>query len=128
MENTASQRNRQTAMGGLLGEFTLETFNEFFNAYKATNVMAPEALMVLEHFFPALNEFFDLCDNLTEDMIMDHVKVYWYSYTNMVASSDYIRAKSKHYYEPEFSNVSINMSEEDTQNYNTDDGACFGKV
>lgn len=115
-------------MGELLGKFTLAMFDEFFDAFKMTNSMAPEALLALEHFVPALNEFFELCDNLTDDMIMDHVKVYWYSYTNMVASGDYIRAKSKHYYEPEFSNVSVNMNEEESENYNTDDGACFGKV
>jgi hypothetical protein len=115
-------------MGELLGEFTLEIFDEFFVAYRVTNNMTPEALLALKHFLTALNAFFDLFEDLTEDMIMDKVKIYWYSYTNKVASGDYIRAKSKYYYELEFSNVSINMSEEETQTYNTDDGTCFGKV
>ena len=46
----------------------------------------------------------------------------------MVASGDYIRAKSRYYNQPEFSNVSIKMSEEELDDYNTDEGTCFGKV
>ncbi len=46
----------------------------------------------------------------------------------MVASGDYIRAKSRYYNQPEFSNVSIKMSEEEVDDYNTDEGSCFGKV
>ena len=33
-----------------------------------------------------------------------------------------------YYNEPSFSNVSINMSEDETEEYNTDADACFGKV
>jgi hypothetical protein len=39
-----------------------------------------------------------------------------------------IRAKSMYYNELAFSDVSINMSEEESEDYNTDEGACFGKV
>lgn len=103
-------------------------FDEFFAAYKATNTLAPDALMALDHFLPALNEFFDLCDDLNQDMVTNNTKINWYSYTNMVASGDYIRAKSRYYNQPEFSNVSIKMSEEELDDYNTDEGTCFGKV
>lgn len=124
---TTNQRHQKTTMNGLLDTFSLETFDEFFIAYKAINSLAPEALMAFEHFLPALNTFFDLYDDLTEDMV-NNTKIYWYSYTNSVASGDYIRAQSKYYYGPEFSNVSINMSEEEIKDYNTDEGICFGKV
>ena len=33
-----------------------------------------------------------------------------------------------YYNEPSFSDVSINMSEEESEDYNTYEGACFGKV
>lgn len=86
--------------------------------------MAVEALTALEHFLPALNDFFDLCEGLTDAI---NCKINWYSYAN-IASGDCVRAKSKHYNEPSFGDVSINMSDEETENYNTDEGACFGKV
>ena len=73
----------------------------------------------------ALNEFFDLFEDLTD---VKNAKIRWYSYTNAVLSGDYIRAKSRHYNEPSFSDVSINMSEEETNNYNMVKGAYFGKV
>ena len=115
-------------MNGLMGTFSLSMFDEFFAAYKATNTLAPDALMALDHFLPALNEFFDLCDDLNQDMVTNNTKINWYSYTNMVASGDYIQAKSRYYNQPEFSNVSIKMSEEELDDYNTDEGTCFEKV
>lgn len=114
-------------MNGLMGTFSLLMFDNFFTAYKATNTLAQEALMALDHFLPALSEFFDLCDDLNQDMV-DNTSISWYSYTNMVASGDYIRAKSKYYNQPEFSNVSINMNEEEVDDYITDEGLCFAKV
>ena len=33
-----------------------------------------------------------------------------------------------YYNEPSFSDVSINMSGEEIEDYNTDSGACFGKI
>jgi hypothetical protein len=114
-------------MNGLIGTFSLLAFDDYVAAYKATNTLAPEALMAFDHFLPALNEFFNLCEDLNEDMVAN-TNITWYSYTNMVASSNYIRAKSKYYNQPEFSNVSINMSEEEVDDYITDEGLCFGKV
>jgi hypothetical protein len=112
-------------MNGFLGTFLLQEFDEFFNNYKSKNVLAQEALTALEHFLPALNEFFDLCEDLID---AENSKISWYSYTNTALSGDYIRAKSMYYNEPAFSDVSINMSEEESEDYNTDEGACFGKV
>ena len=90
--------------------------------------MAQEALTALEQFIPSLNEFFDLCEDLTEEMLIGNTEVSWYSYVNVELSGDYIRAKSMYYNEPSFSDVSINISGEEIENYNTDMGACFGKV
>ena len=87
--------------------------------------MGQEALTALDNFLPALNEFFDLYEDLTD---ANNSKISWYSYTNVASSGDYVRAKSVYYNEPSFSDVSINMSKEETEDYNTYEGACFGKV
>ena len=122
-----NRRSKKT-MNGLLGRFSLEKFEEFFNKYKLNNTLAREALTALEQFLPSLNEFFDLCEDLTEEMLNGNTEISWYSYANVESSGDYIRAKSMYYNEPSFSNVSINMSVEEVEDYNTDDGTCFGKV
>ena len=114
-------------MNDLLGTFFLQDFDSFFNNYKSKNILANETLLALEHFIPMLNEFFDLYDGLTEEMAKD-TKINWYSYTNISSSDDYIRVKSKYYGRPSFSDVSINMSEEESEDYNMHKGTCFGKV
>ena len=115
-------------MNGLLGKFSLENSEEFFNNYKVNNTLEQEASTVLNQFILSLNEFFDLCEDLSEEMLMGNTEVSWYSYANVESSSDYIRAKSMYYNELSFSDVSINMSGEEIEDYNTDMGACFGKV
>ena len=115
-------------MNDLLGKFSLENSEEFFNNYKVNNTLAQEASMALDQFILSLNEFFDLCEDLSEDMLTGNTEVSWYSYANVESSGDYIRAKSMYYNEPSFSDVSINMSGEEIEDYNTDMGACFGKV
>lgn len=122
---SVDRRQQKTLMNSLLGTFLLRDFDEFFDNYKLNNALADEALMALEHFIPVLNEFFDLCEDLTD---AENAKIRWYSYTNITPSKDYIRATSRYYNEPSFSNVSINMSEEESEDYNTYEGACFGKV
>ena len=115
-------------MNGLLGKFSLENSEEFFNNYKVNNTLAQEALTALDQFILSLNEFFDLCEDLSKEMLMGNTEVSWYGYANVKSSGGYIRAKSMYYNEPSFSNVSINMSGEEIEDYNTDMGACFGKV
>ncbi len=112
-------------MNGLLGTFFLKDFDTFFNNYQSVNILANEALKVLEYLLPALNKFFDLCKGLTD---VKNTIIRWYSYTNVAFSGNYIRTKSKYYNEPLFSNVSINMSNKETEDYNTVKGACFGKI
>src|ERR1043166_6490585 len=102
-------------MNGLLGKFSLENSEEFFNNYKVNNTLAQEALMALDQFILSLNEFFDLCEDLSEEMLMGNTEVSWYSYANVESSGDYIRAKSMYYNEPSFSDVSINMSGEEIE-------------
>ena len=62
-------------MNGLLGKFSLENSKEFFNNYKVNNTLAQEALTVLDQFILSLNEFFDLCEDLSEEMLMGNTEV-----------------------------------------------------
>jgi hypothetical protein len=127
--NTQSEKSQKiTSLNGLLGRFGLENFDGFFDKYKKKNTLAAEALLALEHFLTTLNTFFDLVDDLHEETIINNTNISWYSYTNLAASGDYIRAVSKYYHEPEFSNISINMSIDEADDYNTDEGNCFEKV
>jgi hypothetical protein len=112
-------------MNGCLGTFYLRDFDTFFNNYQSGNILAREALTALDHFLTLLNEFFDLCEDITD---AEKVIINWYSYTHISSSGDYIRANSLYYKESSFSDVSINMSEAEFEDYNTDEGACFGKV
>ena len=115
-------------MNGLLGKFSLENSEEFFNNYKVNNTLAQEALTALDQFILSLNEFFDLCEDLSKEILMGNTEVSWYGYANVESSGDYIRAKSMYYNELSFTDVLINMSGEKIEDYNTDMGACFGKV
>ena len=127
--NNRSKKFRKiTSLNSLLGKFGLENFDGFFDKYKEKNNLAAEALLALEHFLTTLNAFFDLVDDLHEETIINNTSISWYSYTNVAASGDYIRAVSKYYNEPEFSNVSINMNVDKADDYNMDKGTCFGKV
>jgi len=62
-------------MNGLLGKFSLENSEEFFNNYKVNNTLAQEASTALDQFILSLNEFFDLCEDLSEEMLMGNTKV-----------------------------------------------------
>ncbi|CAB5366781.1 unnamed protein product [Rhizophagus irregularis] len=122
-----NRRKQKTLMNSLLGTFNLQDFDAFFNNYRSNNSLAREALTALEYFLESLNEFLDLCEGLTDN---ETINISWYSYANISSSGDYIRAKSLYYNEPLFiSDVSISMSEEESEDYNTaEGGACFGKV
>src|SRR2546421_13073650 len=114
-------------MNGLLGKFSLENSEEFFNNYKVNNTLAQEASTALDQFILSLNEFFDLYEDLSEDMLMGNTVVSWYSYNNVKTSGNDIRGKSMHYNEPSFSVVSIKISGEEIEDYNTVMHACFRK-
>ena len=75
-----------------------------------------------------LNKFFDLNNNLNKELITNNTSISWYNYMNTTANENHVRAVSKYYNEPEFSNVSINMSVDEADDYNMDKGTCFGKV
>ncbi|CAG8601373.1 10796_t:CDS:2 [Funneliformis mosseae] len=73
----------------------------------------------------SIKRVFDLCEGLTD---MKNTIIRWHSYTNIASSRDYIRVKSKYYNELSFSNVSINMSNKEIEDYNTVEDTCFSKI
>ena len=70
-------------MNGLLGKFSLENSEEFFNNYKVNNTLAQEASTALDQFILSLNEFFDLCEDLSKEILMGNTEVSWYDYANV---------------------------------------------
>ena len=62
-------------MNGLLGKFSLENFEEFFNNYKVNNILTQKVSTALNQFILSLNEFFDLCEDLSEEMLMGNTEV-----------------------------------------------------
>ena len=95
--------------------------------YKVSHQLASKALDALDYFLLALNEFFDLCDELTELTIKNMVTIVdWYNSATS-SSRDTIWEMSKYYHHTQFDNVSINMDIEEENKYNTDNGYVLQK-
>ncbi|CAB4410645.1 unnamed protein product [Rhizophagus irregularis] len=93
----------------------------YMQTKNSNEYLTREALTVLEYFLESLNEFLDLCEGLTDN---ETINISWYSYASISSSGNYIRAKSLYYNEPSFSDMSISMSKEESEDYNTaKDGA-----
>jgi hypothetical protein len=115
-------------MNGEIATFKLSLFDEFVKSYKSSNDLAFEALEAFDQFLPALDKFFDICEELTDDEIRNKdVFVKWYK-SAIISSGDTIRAISEWYNQAIFDNISINMSSDEIEDYTTNDGMCFGKV
>ena len=119
-------QHRTSTLGSFEGSFTLPTFNEFVNTYTATNYLAPEAEEAFNVLIDSLDQYFNFIENITDEDVKATL-IKWYT-NAIVSGNDIIRARSNYYGTPAFSNVAINMNEEETENYNTFDGICFAKV
>jgi hypothetical protein len=113
-------------MHGEIAAFELSLFDEFTASYKAINSLAPEAVKAFDQFLVALDNFFDLCQELT-NYKMENAIIKWYS-SAVISSGNTIRAISNWYHQAAFDNISINMDIDDADNYVTYNGMCFGKV
>lgn len=114
-------------MKGEIASFNLSSFDEFVSSYQNTTSLAPEALDAFDKFLPALDKFFDLMDSVEVDTNDSIVLIKWYG-SAVISSGDTIHANSNWYHQPIFDNVSINMDENESEEYTTYDGICFGKV
>ena len=113
-------------LGSIEGSFTLTTFDTFVNTYKVTYHLALEAKTAFDVLINSLNQYFDFIEDITEDDVKATL-VKWYT-NAIIRETDIICAKSNYYSSPAFSNIAVNMNEEEAQNYNTFDGTCFAKV
>ncbi|CAB4385765.1 unnamed protein product [Rhizophagus irregularis] len=86
----------------------------------------PEAEKAFDVLINSLNEYFDLIENVTNEDI-EETLIKWY--TNVtIGQVDIIRAKSEYFGTPVFSDIAINMNEEEAEDYNTFNGMCFAKL
>ncbi|PKY55433.1 hypothetical protein RhiirA4_427506 [Rhizophagus irregularis] len=123
---TSSTRKRQTlTLRNIEGSFTLSNFYEFVNTYKITHHLAPEAEKAFDVLINSLNEYFDLIENVTNEDI-EETLIKWYTNAT-IGQVDIIRAKSEYFGTPVFSDIAINMNEEEAEDYNTFNGMCFAK-
>ena len=121
------KRHHQTAtLSGIEGNFILSNFHNFVNTYKNSHHLAPETEKAFGVFNDSLNEYFDLIENITDEDV-ENTQIKWYT-NAFVGGTDTVRAKSNYYNAPAFSNVAINMNEEEAEEYNTVNGICFAKV
>jgi len=124
---TINKHHHQTsALSGIEGNFTLFNFNNFVDTYKNLHHLAPEAEKAFDIFIDSLNKYFDLIENITDEDV-ENTLIKWYT-SAFVGGTDTVRAKSNYYNAPAFSNVAINMNEEEAEEYNTINGICFAKV
>ncbi|POG60800.1 hypothetical protein GLOIN_2v1847398 [Rhizophagus irregularis DAOM 181602=DAOM 197198] len=120
-------RKRQTlTLRNIEGSFTLSNFYEFVNTYKITHHLAPEAEKAFDVLINSLNEYFDLIENVTNEDI-EETLIKWYTNAT-IGQVDIIRAKSEYFGTPVFSDIVINMNEEEAEDYNTFNGMCFAKL
>jgi hypothetical protein len=125
-----TKRHSSSIMNGEIATFRLESFDEFVTSYKASiDFLASEAVEAFNQFLPALDRFFDLCEELTEYNYMndDDISIKWYKSAE-ISSGDTIRAVSNWYHQVLFDNISVNMNSDENEDYTTYDGTCFGKV
>ena len=75
-----TKRHSSSIMNGEIATFRLKSFDEFVISYKASiNFLALEAVEAFNQFLPALNRFFDVCEELTEynHMNDDDISIKW---------------------------------------------------
>ncbi|PKY32769.1 hypothetical protein RhiirB3_394279 [Rhizophagus irregularis] len=118
--------HRTSILGGLESSFTISNFDRFINEYKAANFLVPEVERAFDVLIDSLNQYFDLIEDITEDDV-ETTLVKWYT-NALIGGIDIVRAKSNYYNTPAFSNIAVNMNEEEVETYNTFKGACFAKI
>ena len=112
-------------MRGEIATFELSSFDKFISSYAAP--LASEALEAFNQFLSVLNKFFDLMNSIELDTNCLIVSIKWYG-SVVISSGDVIHASSNWYHQSIFDNISINMDSNQSEDYTTYDGLCFGKV
>ncbi|GBB91572.1 hypothetical protein RclHR1_18950001 [Rhizophagus clarus] len=126
--NTKSVKQSSSTMNDEIATFKLSLFDEFVTSYATTNTLTSEALVAFDQFLQALDKFFNLYEELTENQMENrNIFIKWYK-SAIISSGDTIRAMSDWYNQAIFDNISININSDEIDKYDTCDGMCFGKV
>ncbi|CAG8545868.1 10399_t:CDS:2 [Funneliformis caledonium] len=78
-----------------------------------------------------LNRYFNILEKFTNNIIANNdinnetITIKWYG--SVISSSNTIWANSNWYQQAVFDNISINMHNNEIENYITSNGMCFGK-
>ena len=104
----------------------MSNLNSFIDTYKISYYLTSEAKLVFDILIDLLNKYFDCIKDIINGDVKD-ILIKWY--TNIfIRGTDTIWAKSNYYDISAFSNITINIDEEEAENYNTFNGICFAKV
>jgi hypothetical protein len=114
-------------MIGEIATINLSLFDKFVSSYRVTTSLASEALEAFDQFLPALYRFFDIWKDMECNINGSIITIKWYG-SAVISSGDTIRAMSNWYHQSVFDNISINMDNNEIENYITYEGMCFGKV
>ncbi|CAG8557576.1 9276_t:CDS:2, partial [Funneliformis mosseae] len=96
------------------------------------NGLTSEALEAFDQFLTMLNRYFNILEKLTNNTIANNdinnetITIKWYG--SVISSSNTIWANSNWYQQAVFDDISINMHNDEIENYITSNGMCFGKV
>jgi len=128
MINNKKQKYKEskTELLGLNNSFQLHLIPKILKSLQSNTV--PEYILGLKKLKDCVISYFDqIFSNIDMQFIeIDQVKVTLYN-SARINSGEIIRATKKFHDKPYFSNITIKM-EEDSADYYTDDGVCYGKV
>ena len=128
MTNNQKQKYKEskTELLNLNNSFQLHLIPGILKSLQPNTV--PEYILGLKNLKDCIISYFDQIFSNSEMQIIeiDQVKVTLYN-SARINSGEIIRATKKFHDKSYFSNITIKM-EEDSADYYTDDGVCYGKV
>jgi hypothetical protein len=128
MTNNQKQKYKEskTELLNLNNSFQLHLIPKILKSLQSNTV--PEYILGLKKLKDCIIGYFDQIFSNSEMQIIeiDQVKVTLYN-SARINSGEIIRATKKFHDKSYFSNITIKM-EEDSADYYTDDGVCYGKV
>src|SRR6185369_806252 len=127
MINNKKQKYKEskTELLGLNNSFQLHLIPKILKSLQSNTV--PEYILGLKKLKDCVISYFDqIFSNIDMQFIeIDQVKITLYN-SARINFGEIIRATKKFHDKPYFSNITIKM--EDSADYYTDDGVCYGKV
>lgn len=104
-------------------EFLLNDAHSFFGRIKLESNIDSKVKIGFSKFLECLNIYLDTLDYLTVDN--SHVKIYG---SVTLRNRTIIRATSNYHKRAWFSDVAVSMDSEESDDYISDQGVCYGQV